>query len=104
MNKNKTMKIGFRTLMVLSVLALVAGIASAQDAGTAEDNTEAFAKLGAGLALGLDGVGTGLSQGQIGAAAVGMIAEDNSKFVTGLFFTALPETFVLFGFLALFLL
>ena len=100
------MKIGFRTLMVLSVLALVAGVASAQgdEAATSEDNTEAFAKLGAGLALGLAGVGTGLSQGQIGAAAVGMIAEDNSKFVTGLIFTALPETIVLFGFLALFLL
>ena len=62
------------------------------------------AKLGAGIALGLCGVGTGLSQGPIGAAAVGMIAEDSSKFVTGLIFTALPETIVLFGFLALFLL
>jgi len=54
--------------------------------------------------LGLCGIGTGLSQGPIGAAAVGMIAEDSSKFVNGLIFTALPETIVLFGFLALFLL
>ena len=59
--------------------------------------------LGAGIALGLAGVGTGLSQGQIGAAAVGMVAEDGDKFVTGLIFTALPETIVLFGFLAMFL-
>ena len=61
-------------------------------------------KLGAGLALGLCGIGTGMSQGPIGAAAVGMISEDSSKFVSGLIFTALPETIVLFGFLALFLL
>lgn len=105
---NKTLKVGVRALMVLSVLALVTGIASAQDesqdATGSEDMTTAYAKLGAGLALGLAGVGTGLSQGQIGAAAVGMIAEDGSKFVTGLIFTALPETIVLFGFLALFLL
>ena len=33
-----------------------------------------------------------------------MISEDSSKFVSGLIFTALPETIVLFGFLALFLL
>ena len=59
--------------------------------------------LGAGIALGLAGVGTGLSQGQIGAAAVGMVAEDGDKFVTGLIFTALPETIVLLGFLAMFL-
>ena len=44
-----------------------------------------------------------MSQGQIGAAAVGMVAEDGDKFVTGLIFTALPETIVLFGFLAMFL-
>ena len=48
--------------------------------------------LGAGIALGLAGVGTGLSQGQIGQQPVGMVAEDGDKFVTGLIFTALPET------------
>jgi F0F1-type ATP synthase membrane subunit c/vacuolar-type H+-ATPase subunit K len=33
-----------------------------------------------------------------------MIAEDEKKFTYGLIFTALPETIVLFGFLAIFLL
>ena len=74
-------------------------------AKTDNEYTEnAYKMIGAGLALGLAGIGTGLSQGPIGAAAVGMIAEDEKKFTYGLIFTALPETIVLFGFLAIFLL
>ena len=33
-----------------------------------------------------------------------LVAEDEKKFTYGLIFTALPETIVLFGFLAIFLL
>lgn len=58
--------------------------------------------LGAGIALGLAGVGTGISQGQIGAAAVGMVAEDGGKLGIGILFTALPETIVILGFGAIF--
>ncbi|MDP6379603.1 MAG: hypothetical protein QF885_08135 [Candidatus Thalassarchaeaceae archaeon] len=89
----------FATLAV----TLIADFAAAEG----EDNEQtisASAKLGAGIALAGCGIGTGLGQGQIGAAAVGMIAEDSSKFGTGLLFTVLPETVVLFGFLAMFLL
>ena len=53
--------------------------------------------IGAGLAVGLAGVGTGLSQGPIGAAAVGAVAEDRSFFGMGIIFVALPETIVIFG-------
>ena len=104
MNKKTTMK-GMTALMGLFSFAMIASVVSSAegDAATTAYHWDA-AKLGAGIALGLAGVGTGISQGQIGAAAVGMIAEDGSKFVTGLIFTALPETIVLFGFLALFLL
>tara|TARA_B110000196_G_C21114864_1_gene649902 strand:- start:1020 stop:1385 length:366 start_codon:yes stop_codon:yes gene_type:complete len=103
--KNKNMKKGLTTLLALSGISLIASAVQAAEGDTTE-SAASFdaAKLGAGIALGLAGVGTGLSQGPIGAAAVGMIAEDSSKFVTGLIFTALPETIVLFGFLALFLL
>ena len=106
MNKRKMVQ-GLSTLAVLFAIALVATSVQAQDDthdGEASGYLFEAAKLGAGIALGLSGGGTGLSQGPIGAAAVGMIAEDSSKFVTGLIFTALPETIVLFGFLALFLL
>ena len=104
MNNRKTMT-GMSTLAALFSFAMFASVVSAAegDVETPSYHWDA-AKLGAGIALGLAGVGTGLSQGPIGAAAVGMIAEDSSKFVTGLIFTALPETIVLFGFLALFLL
>ena len=100
---NKKMIRGMSMMMVLLAIVLVASGVQAQEADN-QLTVDAYAKLGAGIALGLAGVGTGLSQGPIGAAAFGMIAEDSSKFVTGLIFTALPETIVLFGFLAVFLL
>ena len=104
MKMNMNMKNAVRLLLVLMSVTLLAGVASAEltDAEIAEKDT--YAKLGAGIALAGCGIGTGLGQGQIGAAAVGMIAEDPSKFGTGLLFTVLPETVVLFGFLAMFLL
>ncbi|MDB3870819.1 F0F1 ATP synthase subunit C [Euryarchaeota archaeon] len=98
-NKNKMS--GLSMLLALSSVVMIAsGVQAEANAST----VDAYANIGAGIALGLAGIGTGLSQGPIGAAAVGMIAEDSSKFVNGLIFTALPETIVLFGFLALFLL
>ncbi len=53
--------------------------------------------IGAGIAVGFAGIGTGVAQSNIGAAAVGAISEDRSMFGLGLIFTALPETVVLFG-------
>ncbi len=98
----------FATFAVTVVADISAAQGSAADATSASsDNANtvsASAKLGAGIALAGCGIGTGLSQGQIGAAGVGMAAEDSSKFVTALIFMAIPETIVLFGFVALFLL
>jgi V/A-type H+-transporting ATPase subunit K len=107
--ENKRMKIVYRLLMTVFIATLVAGVATAQEAeAEAEADTgndkDTLAKLGAGIALAGCGIGTGLAQGPIGAAAVGMIAEDGSKFGLALLFTVLPETIVLFGFLTLFLL
>ena len=48
-------------------------------------------------------LGAGISQAAIGSAAVGMIAEDGSKFGPALIFTALPESIVILGALPLFL-
>lgn len=102
-NMKMNMVRGMRLMLILMSISLIAGVASAQSADEiAEKDT--MAKLGAGIALAGCGIGTGLGQGPIGAAAVGMIAEDSSKFGTGLLFTVLPETVVLFGFLAMFLL
>ena len=57
-----------------------------------------YAAIGAGLAIGLAGVGTGLVQSHIGAAAVGAVAEDQKNMVNGLIFVAIPETVVILGF------
>ena len=103
MNERKMMR-GMSIIMVLLALVMVASRVQAHEAADNEHTREAYKMIGAGLGLGLAGIGTGLSQGPIGAAAVGMTAEDEKKFTYGLIFTALPETIVLFGFLAIFLL
>ncbi len=54
--------------------------------------------VGAGLALGLGAIGTGLAQQQIIPAVFGAIAEDPKLMGKGLFFILLPETLVIFGF------
>jgi len=56
-----------------------------------------YTAIGAGLAVGLTGIGTGLGEMSIGAAAVGATAEDRSMFGLALVFTVLPETIVIFG-------
>ncbi|NLX50101.1 MAG: ATPase [Methanospirillum sp.] len=53
--------------------------------------------VGAGLAVGLTGVGTGIAEMSIGAAAVGATAENRDLFGLALIFTVIPETIVIFG-------
>ena len=53
--------------------------------------------IGAGLAIGLGAIGTGIAQQQAIAAVIGAIAEDPTMFGKGLFFIVLPETLVIFG-------
>ena len=101
--ENKRMRMVYRLLMAVFIATLVAGVATAQEADAVNEK-DTMAKLGAGIALAGGGIGTGLAQGPIGAAAVGMIAEDDSKFGLALLFTVLPETIVLFGFLSIYLL
>lgn len=103
--ENKRMNMAYRLLMTVFMVTLVASVATAQEsAADNEQTTESMAKLAAGLALAGCGIGTGIAQSSIGAAAVGMIAEDGSKFGTGILFTVIPETIVLFGFLTIYLL
>ena len=104
MNKN-TLKMSLRTLIVLLVVTLVAQGVAAQDAAAEDDNdiNGDIGMIGVGLALGLAAIGAGYSQAAIGSAAVGMLAEDVSKFGVALIFTALPESIVILGALPLFL-
>ncbi len=57
-----------------------------------------LALIGAGLAIGLGAVGTGLAQGRIGAAGVGSITEKPELLPTVLILLVIPETMVILGF------
>lgn len=59
--------------------------------------------IGAGLAIGLSAIAAGIAEKDIGAAAVGAMAEKEELFVKGLIMTVLPETLVLFGFVIAFM-
>lgn len=53
--------------------------------------------VGAGLAVGLSAIGSGIAEKTIGAAAVGAMAEKEELFGKGLILTVIPETLVIFG-------
>ena len=101
MNAN-TLKTSLRTLILLAAITMVAQGAAAADAANASDG-DGYTAIGHGIALGLAAIGAGWSQSAIGSAAVGMLAEDGSKFSKALIFTALPESIVILGALPLFL-
>ena len=97
--KTRSMKMSLRALIVLMGITLLA-----QGVLAAVGDCDGWGRyMGAGIALGLAGLGAGYSQGSIGSAAVGMLAEDGSKFGPALIFTALPESIVILGALPLFL-
>ena len=53
--------------------------------------------LGAGIAVGLTGIGAGVAEMAIGSAAVGATAENKDVFGLVLLLTVIPETIVIFG-------
>ncbi|MBP2031043.1 V/A-type H+-transporting ATPase subunit K [Methanohalophilus levihalophilus] len=53
--------------------------------------------IGAGIAVGLAGIGSGIAEKDIGAAAVGAMTEKEEMFGKGLIMTVIPETIVIFG-------
>ncbi|HLD62501.1 MAG TPA: hypothetical protein VI875_01385 [Candidatus Norongarragalinales archaeon] len=60
--------------------------------------------IGAGIAVGLAALGTGLAQSSIGAAGLGLMAEKDGKEGQVLIMLALPETIVILGFVIAFFL
>ena len=58
---------------------------------------------GAAIAVGLAGLGAGIAERGIGAAAVGATAEDDDMFGRGLVLTVLPETLVILALVTFFL-
>ena len=60
-------------------------------------NQKGLVAIGAGLAVGLSGIASGIAEKDIGAAAVGAMAEREELFGKGLILTVIPETIVIFG-------
>ena len=79
--KARSRKMSLRALIVLMSIAMLAqGVLAAAEA------YDGWGKyMGSGIALGLAAIGAGYSQGSIGSAAVGMLAEDGSKFGPALY-------------------
>ncbi|AWN22448.1 V-type ATP synthase subunit K [Deinococcus irradiatisoli] len=93
----------------IALAALVLALAStgfAQEAATttATNSNGGLIAVGAGLALGLGAIGTGLAQGRIGAAAAGVTAENPGRLGLMLLWFAIPETLVIFGLVGFFIL
>ncbi|AIZ43961.1 ATP synthase subunit K [Deinococcus radiopugnans] len=86
------------------VLALATSGLAQTEVAVNDDMYRGLRALGAGLALGLGAVGTGIAQARIGSSLVGAVAEDPSKAGSLLLYFLIPETLVIFGFLALFIL
>jgi len=58
----------------------------------------AIATIGAGLAIIGGAIGTGIAQGSIGSAGIGLIAEKPDQIGLALLFLVLPETILIFSF------
>ncbi len=59
--------------------------------------------IGAGLALGLAAIGTGMGQKNTLSAAIGAVSENPSLMGRAILFAVLPETILIFGFVIAFL-
>lgn len=66
-------------------------------------STNGLIAIGAGLALGLGALATGIAQKDAMAAAIGAISEDPKNFSRILIFAVLPESTLIFGFVTAFL-
>lgn len=88
-------------LALLTILPVASAQTEAADNGFTQGG---WAAIAAGLAVGLAGLGTGIAQAQIGAAAVGATAENEGFLGKSLIYVAIPETIVIFGLLIAFLL
>jgi V/A-type H+-transporting ATPase subunit K len=61
-------------------------------------DADLFLPVGAALAVGLAALGTGIAQGRIGSAGMGVLAEKPEMLGTIILFVAIPETMVILGF------
>ena len=61
------------------------------------DVSTGLVAMASGLAIGLSAIAAAIAEKEIGAAAVGAMAEKEELFGKGLVLTVIPETIVIFG-------
>jgi V/A-type H+-transporting ATPase subunit K len=106
-----------RPLIILMTLilaiALISGIAVAQDDETDEEaleaekeqeNTQAMIAIGAALAIGIAGIGSATGIGIAGASGIGAVAEKPDRFGKSMVLQAMPMTQGIYGLLTAILL
>ncbi|MCH8906617.1 MAG: V-type ATP synthase subunit K [Candidatus Heimdallarchaeota archaeon] len=86
-------------LVTLTTKALGLSQEGEEAAGTALIGKEAGQYIGAGLAVGLAGIGAGAGMGPTSAAAIGAISEKEEMFGTSLIFVVLIEAVAIYGLL-----
>lgn len=72
-------------------------IVAAETAAVMVQNADGLKAIGAGLAVGITGLASGIAEKDIGTAAIGAMAENEALFGKGLILTVIPETIVIFG-------
>lgn len=100
MGLHKGVLAAFVAVLVLTAVFAAAGEPTPEPAAeqTAGGIDRGMLALGAGLAIGLAGLGTGIAQSRIGAAGVGAIAEKPESLGVVIILLAIPETVVILGF------
>jgi V/A-type H+/Na+-transporting ATPase subunit K len=93
-----------KKILVLSVLLAIVAcvvplVAAEQSAGSAKAETANWRYMAAAISVGLACVGGGIAVGQIGAAALGAMAENPELSGKALPFVGLAEGICLWGFL-----
>ena len=85
-------------LSLLSLTAKALGLSLEGDA-TSSTPPEVGAYIGAGLAVGLAGLGSSIGMGTASSAAIGAISENEDLFGTALIFVVLIEAVAIYGLL-----
>ncbi len=89
------------TIKALGLLAENGGYSAATQIGM---TPEAGKAIGAGLAVGIAGVGSGIGMGTAGAAGIGAISENPKMFTNAIVFIVLIEAVAIYGLLVALLL
>jgi V/A-type H+-transporting ATPase subunit K len=88
-----------RASIVIVLLVLAAAALSAQSAAPAAQSSDMWKYIAAAIAVGVACIGGGVAVGQIGAAAMGAMAENPELSGKALPYVGLAEGICLWGFL-----